>query len=330
MENNNQMTVGVAVVTYKDAKRLEKVLHPLINSSIKPRVVVFNSDCADDGNPKPDNDGTVDLAKKLGVEVFLIPRTEMNHGEARERCRKFLGTDIFVAITGDALLEDECVLEKLVKPIQEGKASVAYARQIPNDSANIISKLGRLFNYPEESNIRSLVDASKYGVYTAFVSDACCAWLNSALDKVGGFRWILSGEDAVAAAMLVKKGHKIAYVAEARVIHSHNYSPKVEFIRHFDTGMYRRQWGKILDLGAGSDQGRGMGYAKYLLTNVLKQEPKMLPTAFLQLAMGWLGYRVGWFCYHKMSTGFYKKISPADFFWNSVGYKAGRWFDPAE
>jgi rhamnosyltransferase len=315
------MSVGVAIITYKDKNRLQKVLTPVLNSPLKPRVVVFNSSS---------NDGTVELAKELGAETLVIPRNEMNHGWTRERCRRFLGTDIFVAITGDAVLEDENVLEKLVKPIMEGKASIAYARQVPNDQANIISRFGRNFNYPEQSNIRSLEDAKKYGVYTAFASNACCAWSQRALDEVGGFRWVLSGEDAVASSMLLKKGHKIAYVAEARVIHSHNYTPKVEFIRHFDTGMYRKQWGSVLDLGGGSDEKRGAGYAKGLLSYVWKNEPKMFFTAFLQLAMGWLGYKVGWFCYHKMSTKFYMKISPADFFWFSVGYKAGMWTEPID
>ena len=94
--------------------------------------------------------------------------------------------------------------------------------------------------------------------------------------------------------------------------------------------MYRKQWHKILDLGGGGDQKRGASYARALLTYVIKNEPYMFPTAFVQLAMGWLGYQFGQLCYHRAPLWLYKKISPADFFWNSTGYKEGRWFNPAK
>lgn len=313
-------TVGVAVITYRDKKHLARCLPPLINSPLKPKVLVFNS---------TSNDGTVEEARRLGAEILIIPRTEMNHGWAREVSRKTLKTDIVVMMTPDAYALDEHMLEKLIAPIVSGKAAVAYARQIPRPGANIVSTFNREYNYPPESNLRSLADVPKYGVYTGFCSDACCAYLNRVLDEVGGFRWVLSGEDAVAGAMILKAGYSIAYVAEAVVEHSHDYPPKKEFVRHFDTGMYRRQWHQVLDLGGKGDQSRGISYARALLTFVAKNQPLMLPTAFAQLGLGWLGYRFGWLCYHRAPDWLYKKISPADFFWNSVGYKEGRWFEEA-
>lgn len=315
-----KLSVGVAVITYRDSRHLEKCLPPLLNSPIKPKVIVFNSSS---------NDGTVELAEKLGAKTLVIPRTEMNHGYAREISRKTLGTDIVVMMTPDAYAKPD-MLEKLIQPIIEGRAQIAYARQIAHDGANIIARFGREFNFPEKSNIRSIKDATRYGRYTGFCSDACTAWSNKALNEIGGFRWILSGEDAVAAAMILRKGHKIAYVADAVVNHSHNYTPMKEFVRHFDTGMYRKQWNKILDLGGGNDQKRGVSYAIALLSHVLKNELLMLPTAFLQLAFGWLGYQFGKFCYHRAPLWVYKAISPADFFWNSTGYKEGKWFEMAK
>src|SRR3989344_4257139 len=118
-------SVGVGVITYKDKKHLKFCLPPLLNSSLKPRVIVFNSHNDDDNNQKPTNDGTVEEAKSLGAEIFLIPRKHMNAGISREETRKLLNTDIFVAMTPDAYAVDEHMLEKLVKPIVEGKAAVA-------------------------------------------------------------------------------------------------------------------------------------------------------------------------------------------------------------
>lgn len=139
----SKLTVGVAVITYKDAKHLEKCLPPLLNSPLKPKVIVFNSSS---------EDGTVELAKKLGAETLVIPRIEMNHGYAREISRKTLGTDIVVMMTPDAYAKPD-MLEKLIQPIVDGKAEIAYARQIAHEGANIISRFGREFNFPKESNI---------------------------------------------------------------------------------------------------------------------------------------------------------------------------------
>jgi rhamnosyltransferase len=328
--SSKKPTIGIAIISYKDKKHLKRCIPPLLASPLKPRVVVFNSDYADDGTIKPTNDGTSEEAKRLGAEVFPVPRVQMNHGWARERTRLLLGTDIVVNMTPDAYFEDKNMLEKLVKPIIEGRASIAYARQKARPDADPVGTFSRMFSYPEESNVRSIKDAERYGSYTNFCSDACAAWDMKALDSIGGFPWILSGEDAAATSLLMKKGHKIAYVAEAVVEHSHNYGPKKEFIRHFDTGMYRRRWAKVLDVGTGSDESRGVSYAKKLLLFTLKTKPFLTPRVFMQLVLGYLGYRVGWISYKWAPHWFKEKFSPADFFWQSVDYHEGRWDNPID
>ncbi len=314
-------TVGVAIITYWDKKHLKHCIPPLLNSPLKPRVLVLNSSS---------NDGTVEEAERLGAETLVIPRARMNHGLAREMCRNHLGTDIVVNMTPDAYMEDEHMLEVLVRPIAEGRASIAYARQLPHKEASLIAKFSRDFNYPPEGHIRGIEDAEKYGSYINFCSDACAAWSNKALGEIGGFRWVLAGEDAIATAMLLKKGHKIAYVAEARVYHSHNYGPKKEFVRHFDTGIYRRKWGKVLDFGVDGDQGRGVKYAKGLLKTFLKEKPLKTPLVFWQLGMGYTGYLLGRFAYMYVPNEIKKIISHSEFFWKSDDFKAGRWEGPAE
>lgn len=321
-----RMSIGVGIITYRGTNHLRDCIPPLLNSPLKPKVVVFNT-CKDDPVYGDDDGGTAELARELGVEVFKIPRTRMNHGWAREIMRQYLGTDIVVNMTPDAYAQDN-MLEELVKPIVRGRASIAYARQIPHDGENDIGVFSRYFNYPSESNIRGIEDADRYGVYTIFCSDACAAWKSSALDEIGGFPWVLSAEDTIATAKLLKKGHKIAYVAEAVVKHSHNYGPKKEFIRHFDTGIYRRRWQSVLDVGSGGDESRGFKYAREMFKYLWKENTKLIPKAFIQLAMGWLGYKFGWYGYRAIPLWIKKKVSPADFFWFSKEFKEGMWDEP--
>lgn len=276
-------TVGIVITTFKARNHLAHCLPPLLNSPLKPRVLVVDSSS---------NDGTVELAQQMGAETIVIPQSEFNHGATREMARKHLKTDIIVMVTQDAYAIDEHVIEKLIAPLIAGKAAVAYARQIPHDGAGFFEAFAREFNYPVDSHIRCIANVSKYGVYTVFCSDSCAAYLNEALDIVGGFRPVLTGEDTVAAACLLQNGFRVAYVAEACVKHSHGYSLKQEFQRHFDTGIARHDYRHLIAF-AGEDEKRGKLYVKTLIRRVVKETPIRLPYACFHVLAKWLGYRIG-------------------------------------
>lgn len=283
MQNINSPTVGVVIVTHCAKDHLSHCLPPLINSPLKPRIVVTNSSSGD---------GTVELAKEMGVETLVIPRHTFNHGKTRELARRHLGTDIVVMMTPDAYATDAAMLGRLVAPIVQKKAAVAYARQIPHAGAGFFASFAREFNYPSESQLRKLEDLNKYGVYTFFCSDSCAAYDNSKLEAIGGFREVLIGEDTVATALLLRANEAIAYVADALVHHSHDYTLWQEFQRHFDTGLARRQYGDLF-AGAGSDKQRGMEYTKKLFSRLLKWSPQSIPYAVLQTLTKYLGYQLG-------------------------------------
>lgn len=303
------MTVGVALITHNARHHLPYCLPPLINSPLKPRILLVNSSSTD---------GTVDLARQFGIETLTIPRKEFNHGATRELARKHLNCDIIVMVTPDAYALDSGVLERLVHPIQNGSAAIAYARQLPHQNAPFFESFPRQFNYPERPELRSIQDVSKYGVYTFFCSDSFAAYSNNALDSIGGFKPVLTGEDTVACAELLHAGHKIAYAAEAVVRHSHNYTLLQEFKRHFDTGLARKSYGSLIAAG-GKDETRGKRYVLELFTQVAKEHPHLLPYAFCQTAAKWCGYKLG-----KASINaplFWKKLcSSQDFYWNSVHF----------
>src|SRR5205823_1791055 len=114
----------------------------------------------------------------MGAEVLVVPRHEFNHGATRELARRALGSDIVVMITPDAKSLGPELIGNLVRPIVEGEASVAYARQVPRDGADFFEAFPRDFNYPARSELRSLADLKRLGAYTFFCSNACAAWSN--------------------------------------------------------------------------------------------------------------------------------------------------------
>jgi rhamnosyltransferase len=297
-------TIGIALITHNAKHHLSKCLPPLLNSSLKPKVLVVNSSSTD---------GTVEEALRMGADTLVIPRAEFNHGLTRELARKTLGTDIVVMMTPDAYAVDNHVIEKLVAPLLKKKASVAYARQIPHDGAGLFESFPREFNYPTESHIRSIFDVTHYGIYTVFCSDTCAAYLNEALNEINGFQEVLTGEDTVAVAKLLHRGHRIAYVAEAIVKHSHHYSLLQEFRRHFDTGLARKTYENLL-LFAGSDSTRGKEYVRALFAKIKNEKPWLMPYACLHVIAKWLGYRIGAASVNAPHW-FKKALSSQDFYW---------------
>ncbi len=279
----NQPTVGIAVLTYRSRRHLHHCLPPLIESPLKPKILLIDTSS---------KDGTLETAQAMGVETLAIPQAEFNHGATREKARRLLGTDIVVMITPDAYAVDSRVLEQLIQPIAEGKASLAYGRQLPHEGASFLEAFPREFNYPEKSHLRSIADLPKYGVYTFFCSDSCAAYSNKALDEIGGFKTLLLGEDTIAAAELLKRGHKIAYVAEARVKHSHKFTLTQEFKRYFDIGLTRTAYREILQCRYDDSQ-RGRQFLQAMLQRLLRERPMLLPYALLQTGIKWLGYQIG-------------------------------------
>lgn len=277
------MSIGVCILTLNGAKHLQNCLPPLLDSPLNPRVLVVDS---------TSNDNSVEIAQSLGAETVIIPRKDFNHGLTREMARQHLGTDIVVMVTQDAYAKDNTVIGTLVEPILQKKASAAYARQLPHKGAGYFESFHRTYNYPAKSELRQMSDLNKLGRQLYFCSNSFAAYSNAALTSVGGFQKVLLGEDTLAVAKLLKQGYKVAYVAEAEVYHSHDYSLLQEFKRHYDTGYARKEFAHEFE-GEEGDSPRGKAYAKELLRQLSQKAPQLLPYGCMVILSKWLGYHMG-------------------------------------
>ena len=305
-------SIGVVIVTYKAAGLIEACLRPILASPLRPRVLVVNS---------TSNDGTVEKARDLGAETWVVPRHAFNHGATREAARRRLGTDIVVMLTPDAHATDAGFLGRLVAPIVDGRASVAYGRQVPRPGADFVEAFGRAFSYPEADERRGLVTRHRHGAYNHFCSNACCAWRQSALDAIGGFSTALVSEETIAAARLIERGRTLAYVASAVVVHSHPTSLIGGFRRQFDVGLTRSVFEDVL-LAHEADERRGRAYLKRL---VREAPAAKLPYALIDTAVRYAGYRLGRFAGAQGRGGGRRPprrlaalFSGQDFFWRST------------
>jgi rhamnosyltransferase len=279
------MKVSVIIPTYNAEQYLPNLLTALLSQTIKFEILIIDSSSTDK---------TVDIAQSNNVRIKVIPKSEFDHGGTRTQAAKMVNADIVVFLTQDALPKDDCCIEQLVKVFKNERIGAAYGRQTPYTDTHIYGSHLRMFNYPEKSYLRSYKDKEKYGIKTAFLSDSFAAYRRDSLQKIGWFKnGLINSEDLYAGALLLKQGFQLAYVSEAKVIHSHGYTLKQEFSRYFDIGIFHQCEPWITkELGNVSGEGK-----KYVVSELIYiAERKKYFSLFVSIvrnATKYLGFFLG-------------------------------------
>ena len=193
-------------------------------------------------------------------------------------------------MTQDAVPADEYVIGNLVKVLEEDEMTgAAYARQLAASDCNYIEKYTRKFNYPENSRIKSKEDLQEMGIKTFFCSNVCAAYKRNIYEKAGGFcKKTIFNEDMILAGHMINAGYKVAYVAEARVIHSHNYTGMQQFHRNFDMAVSQAEHPEVFD-GIKSEN-EGIKLVKQTAAHLVKQRKiYMVPKLVYQSGCKYIG-----------------------------------------
>lgn len=259
----SERTVSVIIPTLNASDYIENLIACLNSQTIKPNeIVVVDSQS---------EDNTVELCGKYdNVRVIEILRKNFDHGGTRDMALKTCDSEFILFTTQDAVPCNECYIENLLKPFEDSEVVIASGRQIARDDAWPMEKLVREFNYPAVSHVRSKADLHKYGIKTYFFSDVCAAYRKDIYEELGGFEHPLkTNEDMFFAAKVIEKGYKIAYAAEAEVIHSHNFTLKEQYKRNVIIGAEIERHKELLN-GVSTDA-EGMKLVKYVVPRLLKQ-----------------------------------------------------------
>lgn len=284
------MKIDIIIPLYKPGKELFSLLDRLNQQTVPvQKIILMNTE------QKYFEQlvyGTKLLDKYKNVTVYHLSKREFDHGKTRHMGVKRSDAEVFVMMTQDAMPVDSHLLENLTKHLT-GDVAVAYARQLPAEDCSEVEKYTRSFNYPEESCVKSAEDIPKLGVKTYFCSNVCAAYRRDIYDDLGGFiRHTIFNEDMIYAAGAVKAGYKIAYEAEAKVIHSHNYTGRQQFHRNFDLGVSQADHPEVFaDVPSESE---GMKMVKQ--TTAYLKEKKMLhklPHFYMQCFCKYAGYLLG-------------------------------------
>ncbi|WP_417182947.1 glycosyltransferase family 2 protein [Blautia sp.] len=284
MENK---TVDVIIPAYHPGKEFATLIKRLEKQSVPiHRIIVMNTE---------ESMWNKEWEKLSDVmEIHHLAKSEFDHGGTRAQAAELSDADVMIFMTQDAMPADRELLAELLKALeQDENIAAAYARQLPNAECSFVERYTRAFNYPDRSGVKTKKDMDQYGIKTFFCSNVCAAYKKDIYQKQGGFvRRTIFNEDMIYAGGLIQAGYGIAYAAEAKVIHSHNYNCMQQFHRNFDLGVSQAEHPEIFE-GVPSE-GEGMRLVKKTLSHLVRSEKIwLIPGFVMQCAGKYAGYLAG-------------------------------------
>ncbi len=141
--------------------------------------------------------------------------------------------------------------------------------------------------------MKSAADLDRLGIKTFFCSNVCAAYNREIYEQIGGFvKKAIFNEDMVYAGHAVTAGYCIAYAAEAKVRHSHNYTCMQQFHRNFDLGVSQADHPEVFEVVSSEHEG-----AKLIKSTIrhLEKTKKWIQIPYLILSSGckFIGYKLG-------------------------------------
>ena len=281
------MKVDVIIPTYKPGKEFQELIHRLQKQTYPiHRIIVINTQTG----VFP----TELESEPYQIEVTHIRPEDFDHGGTRNMGASISQADIVLYMTQDAVPEDERLIETFANVFEKHpEIGIAYGRQLPREDCNVIERYTRRFNYPEKSRIKSKVDLPQLGIKTFFCSDVCAAYRRNYLLSAGGFEDpTIFNEDMIFAGKRIMAGDRVAYVADAKVIHSHNYTGNQQFHRNFDLAVSQAQHIEVFEGVPSEGEGIRMvkATAKYLIRS---GQPLKIWNLVYQSGCKYIGYFLG-------------------------------------
>lgn len=311
-------TVDVIIPTYKPDKKLIQLLDQLSKQTVPvQRIILVNTE---EKYLERLIYGSHFNDKYKNVSIYHHSKREFDHGNTRNRGVKFSDSDIFVMMTQDAVPKDERLIENLLKALEQEKVSVAYARQLPEGNCREIEKFTRNFNYPDVPMIKTKENLLELGIKTYFCSNVCAAYRRADFLELGGFiKHTIFNEDMLFAYKVIQAGKKIAYAADAVVVHSHNYSAKEQLKRNFDLGVSQADNPEVF--ANVPSETEGIKLVKKTTNHLVKQHKWFLiPLLFVHSACKLLGYRLGK-NYRKLPKNLILKLTSNKEYWRRYQMK---------
>ncbi|HNC88935.1 MAG TPA: glycosyltransferase family 2 protein [Anaerolineales bacterium] len=216
--------ISIIIRAYNEEKYIGRLLEGIKQQTIQDVDVIL----VDSGS----TDSTVAIAESYGTRIVRIRPEEFTFGRSLNFGVKEAKREFIVMASAHVYPVYPDWLETLLRPFQDEKVALTYGKQRGYEGSKYSEH--QIFHqwYPDDSNADQT---------TAFCNNANAAirkslWLQHPYDEM------LTGlEDLEWAKWAKGQGYKIAYAAEAEIIHIHNETPRGVYNRYRREAMALRK-----------------------------------------------------------------------------------------
>lgn len=175
-------------------------------------------------------DGTLEVIREFNSQdrIRLNDSATYNPGRVLNEAVQACTGEIIVFINSDASPTSDDWLEKLIKPFEDPAVGAVYGRQSSRPDCR------SLFVKDTE---RAFGDGGVASTWVHFFSMANSAIRREVVEDVPFETRIQYSEDIEWSYRIKRLGKKIVYVPGAEAVHSHNYTIKQSYKRHFGEGV---------------------------------------------------------------------------------------------
>lgn len=211
------MKCSIIIRAFNEEKHIGKLLDGINQQEISHELEVL---LVDSGS----TDATVRIAEAKGARVIRIRPEEFSFGRALNLGCQAAKGEILLFASAHVYPVYTNWIEKMLAPFGDAKVALSYGRQIGN----------HLNKYSEHRLLAKWFPAtSNYNQLIPFCNNANTAIRRSLWEQMPFDETLTGLEDLHWASQLIQKGYKIAYEADAVIVHVHEETPRKIFNRYY-------------------------------------------------------------------------------------------------
>jgi glycosyltransferase involved in cell wall biosynthesis len=197
-------TVSVVIRAFNEGHHLGRLLAGLKQQAVQPDEIIV----VDSGS----TDSTVEIATAAGCRVVNIPKEEFSFGRSLNYGCEAATGELLLIVSAHVYPIHDSYLEHMIRPFSDAKTDIVYGRQVGDHRTKFSESRIMLKWFPEES----IWDQGH-----PFSNNANACVRKSTWAKHGYDEELTGLEDLDFANRVISQGGRVAYMAEAPVVHVH-------------------------------------------------------------------------------------------------------------